>query len=324
MVQINYSITLGNTTYTPTSASRLLQIQTNAALQIPANHCILVLSASPTLSLALEDPMTIDVGYGETRSRIFSGKISHVRSDLEQVIVTGESEFRSLVSTRLNCLFEQSNAGEIAKHLIQTASKLKIGKIETGLRFPTYTVGDRQTVWDNLQHLAQQCGFDFYANVQDQVVFAEYAPQQTHVGRYGQTLLAIEQFQQQSSIVGVEVYGESPISQGQGEQSYAWFAKKEVKGKAGKTATAPLRVIDPTARTQDIVSKIATTYLKRHTHIAQGRVKLLGLPAAKLGDAIQLADLPNESQNGTFKITAVTHSLSLRSGFYTQLEWEKN
>lgn len=323
MVQVDYKLTLGSTIYTPEDTSRLLQLRMNASLTIPVHSCILVLSASASLSCQPEQDVILELGYKGARSRVFTGKISQVEWGIQQTVITAESCFRQLTCTRLNRLFEKSSAADIVNSVAQTCAGVTVSKAESGIQFPVYTLGNRQTAWEHLQFLAQQCGMDLYADTQDKLVFAKYSPAQTHDCTYGVNVLALEMQQQQPAIAGIEVYGESPASQGQGDQSYPWLAKKEVKGKAGKTSATTLRIVDPTARTEDIADKIAEAYLKAKTSLRQGRIQLLGNGAAKLGDGIKIAKMPVQAQNGNFKITAVTHTLNYHSGFYTTLEWEE-
>jgi hypothetical protein len=122
---------------------------------------------------------------------------------------------------------------------------------------------------------------------------------------------------------GVEVYGESPASQGQGEKAVSWLTKKEVKGTDGKKSPETLQIGDSTARTQDIANKIAKAYLKKYQKKQKGVIKVVGEPEAKLGDGVEIAKMPISSLNGTFKITGVEHYLSRKKGFYTTIHWEE-
>lgn len=320
MVQISYTVTIGSTTYKPEN-SRLLQVKVNASMHIPINHCVIILSA-PDLNLSPGVVMTVDLGYDGTTTRVFTGKVGPIAWGMDSVVITGESAMRGLTGCYLNRLFEKSSAGEIVKSITKTCAGFKVDRVESGLSFPGYSLGDRTSAWEHLETLSQQCGFDLYVNVQDQLVFAKYAAKTVHMGTYGKNILDWTFSQQPATIEGVQVYGESPASQ-QGEQAYAWLTKAEVKGTSGKLSVQTLNRIDPTARTPDLANKIAAARLAQSPRLKSGKIKLLGLPEAKLGDGIKLSELPIAAQNGTFKITAVTHHLSAQSGFYTNLEWEE-
>lgn len=322
MLLVDYKLTIGSTTYTVSSKSRLLHLQVSASLNLPVNACTIALSPDESLSLKPADQVSVELGYQDKQTLVFTGKISRVDWGIQQIKIEATSSFRALTIARCNRLYEKSHAGDIVKDLAQSQLELAIGKVENGLQFPVYAVGDRQTVYAHLRTLAQQCQMQFYADPQDKLVFAAYAARQTHALKYGVNILAFDLEEQQPAIVGVEVYGESPASQGQGDQAVSWLAQKAVKGSAGKSGAMTLRQIDATARTTDLASKIAAAYLTAASVKRRGRVRLLGDAKIQLGDGIQVSQMPIAAHNGTFRVTGVTHHLSERKGFYTLVDWE--
>ncbi|MEN8220472.1 MAG: hypothetical protein ABFS56_29810, partial [Pseudomonadota bacterium] len=68
--------------------------------------------------------------------------------------------------------------------------------------------------------------------------------------------------------------------------------------------------------------KISTTEnLMYNTH-KQGKVRALGAAEIKLGDALQIAQMPINSQNGTFKVTGIQHRLNGHHGFTSEIYYE--
>jgi len=319
MLQVNYQVAIASTIYTPNSQSRLLNLGMNAALSIPVHCCTIALSGAEAVNIQVKDSVTLSLGYDNQLTQVFAGKVSAVQQSFDRITIQAVSDFQALTRARSNLLYEQSSAADIVKNLAQSRLGLTVSKAETGLQFPSYAIGDHQSVYDYLHRLAQQCGFDLYANPQDQLVFAQYDPQTTHKFQYGIDILAIEQAATGAIATGIEVYGESPASQ-QGDQTTSWLSYQPVKGSAGKTAT--LRFVEPIARTQDAANKIAAAYLAKHSRQRRGRVKVLGIAAVKLGDAVQLSQLPQSDANGTFKVTGITHRLNRQRGFYTTIDWE--
>lgn len=322
MLVVNYQITLGSTTYTANDRSRLVYLQTTAALAIPSHRCRLVLAQPQTLKVAPQDEITVKLGYGDSLKLVFTGIVETVEWDIDRVTVQATSGFRTLVSARFNLLYEQPNAGDIAKDIVQNRLKLKGDQIENGLKFPVYVLGDRISAYEHLRTLARQCGFDFYANTQDKAVFAEYKAANTHRLSYGSSILSVNAHHPSTGITGVEIYGESPSSQGQGEQAYTWLTKKEVKGTAGSGSGLLLRLEDATARTEAIAGTIAQSTLANRRQKQRGQVTVLGDSNLALGDAIAIANMPLDQQNGTFKIVGVNHRLNCQQGFYTLIDWE--
>lgn len=323
MLVVNYQITLGATTYTAKDQSHLVYLQTTTTLAVPSHRCRLVLAQPQALKVAPQDEITVKLGYGDSLKLVFTGIVETVEWEIDRITVQSTSCFRSLVSARFNLLYEKPNAGDIVKDIVQSRLKLKGDKIENGLKFPAYVLGDRISAYDHLSTLARQCGFDFYANTQDKVVFAKYKAANTHRLSYGSSILSLSAHHPSTGISGVEIYGESPSSQGQGEQAYAWLTKKEVKGTAGSGSGLLLRMEDATARTEAIASTIAQSILANRRQKQQGQVTLLGDANLALGDAITITKMPLERQNGTFKIVGVTHRLNCQQGFYTLIDWEE-
>lgn len=322
-LQVNYKVTIGTTTYTVDDSSLVLNLRVSSSLNIPVNLCEISLSLADSLAPSLDESITVKLGSNSQLSQVFQGKISQIKWQVDQVNIEAMSSFSSLTKAKFNLLYEKSFAGDIVKNIAQNRLGLEVKQVDNGIKFPVYVIGNQQTVYENLQILAQKCGFDLYANIEDQLVFAPYKTSKKHKFEYGINLLAWEQMEEHPLQSGVEVYGESPASQGQGEKAVSWLTKKEVKGSDGKKSPATLQLEDSTARTQDIANKIAKAYLKKYQKKQKGVIKVVGEPKAKLGDSIEIAKMPISSLNGTFKITGVEHYLSRNKGFYTTIHWEE-
>ena len=320
MTAITYKITLGSTTVDTDSPTALISIVSQSALSVPINSCQITLLGRPKLSAG--DAVKVAIGDEQASQTVFAGTIRSINYSYDQVKVEAVSSLRQLTVARFNLLFEKSTAGAIAKDLAKR-SKLGVGKAEAGLKFPTYALGEQDTAYQHLQQLALQCGFDLFADRTDRLVFARYQPKTTHTVTYGVDILAYDWAEQAVAVTGVEVYGESPASQGQGGKGYSWLTKKEVKGKSGSSSGAVLRLVDPTARTQAIAAKVAKAVLTARQSQQQGWVKVLGMPAAAIDDRLSLAELPVSAHNGRYKITGVSHHLAQQFGFTTTLYWQE-
>lgn len=320
-LKINYKLTLGSQTYGADERSQLLSLQTSAALAIPINQCTITLTNPAGVKVELGDSVTVALGYGNDLTPVFKGQVSHLERGLTRLTLEASSALSVLTRTYLNRLYEKPKSGDIVKDVL-TQTDLKSAQIDNGLNFSIYTLGDTQSAYGQLQHLAQQCGVDFYADVDDQIVFATHKATKTHGAEYGKTILKYDCFSYQSEIDRLEVYGESPASKGQGDKATTWFTQKEIKGSSGKSSGTTLRIADPTARTEALAQKIATSLLAVHQTKAQGRLMLLGNPEIQLGHAIKLSNLPQSQQNGTFKVVGVTQRLSDQLGFVTTVDWE--
>ena len=322
MLKVSYKIKIGSTTIAEGKPTSLLEVRSHSCLQIPSNSCRIVLSSPNDLAIKPDDSVAVELGYEGKTALVFTGKVSTVDWEIDRVKINSISSIASLTTAHFNSLYEQSNAGDVVKDILKK-SKLTPGKIESGLKYSTYALGDRASAYDCLQTLAQQCNFGLYANVEDKIVFASDKAASTHQFSYGENILAFSLEQPHIGVQKVEIYGESPASR-QGEKASSWLTKKEVKGSAGSGIGATLRVSDPTARTQAIAQKIAKSKLANIQFKSRGKVKVLGNSQVKLTDAIKTMKMPVKQQNGTFKVIGVSHRLDRRQGFCTIIDWEEN
>jgi hypothetical protein len=79
-----------------------------------------------------------------------------------------------------------------------------------------------------------------------------------------------------------------------------------------------LAIQDGAVRTKDAADTAAAARLGAITdQAARGRLTLLGRPTLKLGDAIDIKNVPKTELNGLFKVTSVRHVYTKRAGFLT-------
>ncbi len=318
MLQVKHKITIGSTVYELGNSTRLVELSMQAALDVPVNACRVTLSPPLDLSINPQDTFKLELGYGDTLNLVFTGKVATADWGVERVTVYASSGFQKLVAARFNLVYENPKASDIVSDIIGRL-KLSTGKSETGLTFAAYALGDNITAYDHLRALAAQCGFDLYANTEDKLVFAKYQAATTHQFTYGSDILSFSLDAQSVAVTGVEVYGESPASQGQGANASSWLTKNDVKGSAGSTSGLVIRQAAPIARTQEVAGKIASAMLAANTRQKRGVLKTLGAPAVKLGDAVQISKMPVSANNGTFKVIGVTHTLQRQRGFLSTI-----
>jgi hypothetical protein len=323
MLNVAWKITMGNTTLQADGRGALLSLECNADLSVPLNSCRIVLAGTSKVAALPADPVKVELGYDSDLKLVFTGQVAAVQLGLERHRVDAFSAFGSLTAARVNAVYDKQAAGEIATDLL---GQLKIGKssVEDGEKFAGFAVSNRTPVWDNLRGLAARCGFDFYADTEDKAVFKKYAAGRTHAFGYGGEILSYEYSTQIEPIDGVEIYGESPAGQGQGEDASSWLTKKPVKGAAGKTSGNVLRVADPAARTENAAHTVAANLFQSRQVAARGSIRVIGAPQVRLGDAVQVSSMGDSARDGVLKVAGVRHLISARTGFTTRIRWERN
>ncbi len=273
-------------------------------------------------SIVPGDAVEIQLGL-DGAQKVFSGVVQEITKGIQGPTIYCQSGLAALINDRLNKLYEKQKAGDIVNDLAQKAG-LSTATVESGFEFPVYVLGDDQSAFEHILHLARRNGFDCYADVDDKLIFAAYQGNTVHPFQYALDILDLNLDQAQNPVSGVEVYGSSPSSHGQGAEAYSWFTKKEVKGSAGTTSGLTLRLSDPTLKDLESAGSVAQAILERVSRSKSGSLKALGSAKAQLGDAIQISDMPDSSLDGTYKITGVKHVLNKARGYTTVLHWTES
>lgn len=263
------------------------------------------------------DAVEVTLGVDGSVQKVFAGVAQSVRQDLRGSTVYAHSRLSALVSGRMNKLYEKQKAGEIVRDLAGQAN-VDTGTVEDGIQFPVYVLSDRESLLDHVLSLGWRNGYDCYADPDDKLVFARHAAENVHALEYGVNILEMHVARDEPRVSGVEVYGESPSSLGQGADAYSWLTKQEVKGAAGSQSTTMLRLVDPAVKDLDTAGLVAEAIFRQmDSGHKSGHARLVGTAAIALGDAIQVQGSPGGKLDGLFKVTAVRHRINKREGFVT-------
>lgn len=320
---MRWTVTAGSASWSSTQAGApVLSLRTEAALGVPVNACRLALHGAADVGAAAGDALTVELGYAEGMETVFTGVVSRVSHGLGRVEVEGTSAFARLAAARLNLLYEQQSAGDIASDVLGQV-EVTVGTVESGITLPAFALHAEASAWAQLDALARRCGFDLWADHEDKAQFRACEGGASHELTYGTDLLAWEHAALDTAADGVVVLGESPAGQGQGDEASPWLTKKDVKGTAGESSGRLLTVVDPAARTPQLAGDVAKGWMRTLERTARGRATALGLPAARLGDALSVASLPESAQGAEARVTGVRHRLDPRAGFVTVLAWER-
>jgi hypothetical protein len=323
VLAIAYSVTLGGDTFASADeAAPVLAVRTDAAFAVPVNACRLALHGLAATAAAPGDPVVVQLGYGDALETVFTGVAASVSHGLGRIEVEAMGAFAALAQARLNGLYERETAGGIVNDVLGRLA-VTAGTVQAGLKLPAFALDDGRSAWTHLRGLALRCGFDLWADAEDAAQFRAYSPANTHVLAYGADLLAWEHDARPAAWDGVEVFGESPSGQGQGDDAASWLTKQDVKGTGGKADGRILRLADPAARSPSLAADVAKGMMTMHAAASRGTARVLGAPKVRLGDAVRFEKLPAAARNGEAKVTAVRHRLDARGGFTTTLGWER-
>ncbi|MEO1261100.1 MAG: hypothetical protein AAFZ15_20025 [Bacteroidota bacterium] len=321
MLSVSHRIMIGSDIWSSTEHSRLLALHCSTALNIPVNECRITMTYPKGVKAKPGETVEVKLGYENNLELVFTGEIAAADWQTDRVTIYAESAFRRLVIGRLNSFFEKSKAGDIVSAACGELDVPK-GKVDNGLDFPAYALGDRQSAYSHLSSLAKRSGFDLFADEKDKLVFSKNYATKSHDFQFGVNILSITSDAPDVGVEGVEVYGESPSSLGEGPTASSWLTKKEVKGTAGSTNGMVHRICDPAARSLESSTQIAQAFLENLAAKKQGVLKTLGAPKVKLGHTAKVSKMPADDLNGSYKITGLEHRIAWGKGWVTILKIE--
>jgi phage protein D len=322
MLKPAYKLTIGNKVVDTTDepkASTVVDLNVVLDIDTPADSFTLLFGNVGSFKPARDDETKIELGYADNGgfTRVMTGKVVEVEPNLTTTRVVGYSGADALLRTFVEQTFESKTAGAIVSELADKA-KLKVATAEAGITFPAYVIDGRRSVYLHMQDLAELCGFDLYIDSDGKLVFQKFINGKTvHLFEYKKHILALD-VQRTPPLAGsVEAFGESPAGS-RGEDAWAWVATdfSGSKGSAGSGAVllrerAALRTKEA-ART---AANAALTNIQRRT--LRGHVVTIGRPEVKLGDAIRLRGMTDDSLNTFFQVRGVRHRITKVGGFTT-------
>jgi phage protein D len=304
-------------------AATVVSIRAELDMDVPASSLAVLLGNVDGLAVAEGDPIALDLGYAsDGLSPVMEGAILAVESGVSTYRIDGLSPMAALLDLRLHQTYEKQTAGDIVSDLAGQAG-LDVGQVEDGIDFAVYVVDDSKNAYEHARTLAEKCGFDLYLDVDNKLIFKSFEKTSAdHTFEYGATILAVDVQRQEPAYRRVEVWGESPASS-QGEDAASWLTKtpQDFMGQAG-SGEPLLLVRDRSIRTKAAAEASAQARLRHVEREAlAGSLTVLGAPQVKLGDAVEVKEMPDTGANGIYQVRRIEHRLSKATGFVTTIGW---
>jgi hypothetical protein len=184
-------------------------------------------------------------------------------------------------------------------------------------------VHESKNLLTHIRELAAREGMDVYFDEENKLTVQKFNKSNAdHTFYFGIDILDLQLSNHQPSSDHLLVYGESPASN-QGSDSWHWLAKdlKPFRCDLG-SGNKRLAISDSAIRTKDGAESLAKSKLGAiKDQSTDGRLKLLGNPTVKLGDAFEIKESPKPELNGLFKVIAVRHRYNKQEGFITFVEF---
>lgn len=322
LIKPAYKLTIGrkviDTTDEP-KASIVTDLKVSLDLDTPADSFSFRLGNVGSFKPEREDEVKIELGYADNGgfTQVMTGTVETLEPNLTTTQVAGYSGADALLRTFVEQTYESKTAGAIVRDLADQAG-LQVATAEDGITFPAYVVDGRRSAYLHMQELAELCGFDLYIKPDGQLVFEKFLNGKTvHVFEFAKHVVSLDVARTPPLAGLVEAWGESPAGS-QGENSWAWVTT-DFSGSRGSSGSGALLLRErPALRTREAAATAAgaiLTNIKRRT--LRGSVVTIGRPQIKLGDAIRLRQVADDSLNTLFQVRSVTHRITKLKGFTT-------
>ncbi len=327
-----FTLTIGSmssSTDNPVAAPCALVVDRD--MDVPADA--LRLRLRERAGIAVGDAVTLGLGHDGDEEPVFTGAVEAVRPAISGVAVRALGKTHDLLNLRTSTTYDNQSAGSIARDLIGQAG-LSTGTVDEGPVLPRYVVDRALSGYRHLKDLADRLGYELYADRDGNIMFHPLGPAANldalsgalgavagaggESYAFGQQLLGAATGSRGVAWGTVEVGGESPISR-QGDTTEHWLTTDDADymGSAGDGEPA-LLVRDPVARTKDLADRFASGRLAVAARTARGvSITVLGRPQVDLGHTVAVADVPDESVNGSGYVRAISHRFGDEAGFVT-------
>jgi hypothetical protein len=264
------------------------------------------------------DQLAVELTAGDRSGKVMTADVQSIESSFGQTKIAGATGKRKLAGARVNQVYENQSLSQIVKDLASQAG-VETGEIETGATYSYFVAHESRSLLKQIRELAMRDGLDVYFDQDNKLTLKKFDKSSAdHTFFYGIDILDLQLSNHQATSDHILVYGESPASN-QGSNTWHWLVKdlSPFRSEVGQGANT-LAIHDGAVRTKDAADSLATTKFGAiKDRSTRGRLKILGDPQVKLGDAIEIKNAPKPELNGLFKVTSVRHVLNKRDGYLT-------
>ncbi|MFN8475290.1 MAG: hypothetical protein U0822_24115 [Anaerolineae bacterium] len=304
-------------------ASTITDLIVALDLDTPADSFTLVMGQVGTFRPQRDNQVKLELGYADddgSLTQVMQGGVTVVEPGLLTTRVVGLSGADATLRTFVNETYEGQTAGAIVRDLAGKAN-IEVATVDDGIAFPAYVIDARRSVFAHMRDLAALCGFDLYINSDGKLVFQRFGNGNTvHTLEFAKHIVTLDVVRSPLDAAHVEAWGESPAG-GRADKAWAWLIKdfSSARGTAG--SGDPLLLLErPALRTRDAATTAAEAAFQAiQRRGVRGELVTFGQPLIKLGDAVKLQGLADDTLNATFQVRSVKHRITKSGGFTTSV-----
>ena len=268
------------------------------------------------------DSLTVELTSGDRSGKVITAEVQSIESTLGQTTIVGSTGKRKIATSRLSQVYENQSLDQIVRDFASQAS-VSVGDVGSGSSYSYFVADESRNLLRQIGELASRDGMDVYFDADNKLTLKKFEKTSAdHTLYFGIDILDLRLMNTQPPADHLLVYGESPSSN-QGSDTWHWFAKdlSSFRSELGQ-GLRTFAVQDGALKTKDAADSLATSRLGAlKDQASRGVVKVLGNPALKLGDAIEIKNVAKPELNGLFKITSVRHVFNKRDGYVTCAEF---
>ena len=271
------------------------------------------------LNIAGGESVSLDMGWGQESSVVFSGTIQSLEYSLNEVHGIAHGTQKGLVETRVDETFIDQTAGDVVRSLADMAG-IETGTIDDGIELPRYLAEGSVSIFEHLHTLSRICGVDLFTDEDGKLNFTKreaFTADFTY--QYGINLMDARIIQTTPSVTAIQVIPESPASQ-EGSEASSWFVKssRAISATAGDGTSR--RFISALCTTKEAAETAARSFQRDlERRAVKGKIMVMGQPDANPGQVVELKEMPDGNTNGFYEISGVDHSLDGIQGFVSTL-----
>lgn len=283
-------------------------------------------ASSSLPSVALGDSLSVQLGYADQLSPVYSGKIARILARQDgSVQLTLDNGALTLARLRQNTSFEQQTLSGVVNTLLSDAG-ITPGTIDTGVNFPFLAIDDRQSLWQWISTLAAYSACHAWVDNAGSVHVKAGGGPATASFSYGNDILSLHHSQATPQAGKITVIGEGAAGS-QGSQAWSWLSKKtsgisaQQGSSGGQHQQSQRQQSQPALRNVSAAQSSARFWQQQLS--AQATRILLSVPgnaALAVGVTISVSGCPQGRGDGDYLVTRVRHVYEKKQGFISHIE----
>ena len=302
-------------------AEHLLRVEITQGPAPSVAVCRLTVARTPRLpALAVGDELSVELGYDQALTPVFTGKLASVADTAERgLVLTLGSSAHLLASLRQNASFEQQSLGDLTRQWAAAAG-VTPGSVDAGPSYPFIAIDDHASAWEWIAALARLAGLWAWIDGAGELRLGEPEAAAARSFRYGQDVLALSLAERAAFLGEVSVVGEGAAGS-QGADAWSWLVKQADGVKASAGSGGPKRVFQHGAlRSHDAADAAARGVSARSEGgRSEVRVTVTGSPELAVASRFELADFPDGRGDGSYVVLGLCHRYDKRFGFRSEL-----